>query len=203
MTTTAERVSDNHRALIAAQIHLLGMGYAANEGFVAGGRALQTLFPAFPTKDTDLFIFGEPTSAALSWLSSRGATEVIHSPQAAAVARWPEVSEVSSAYDPAMGASQNFKVTRNGEAIDIVFSSFNAPAEVLRHFDLGVCQVGYLFATGFTIIAPPALADLVAHTVTIMRPAPTENNTKRALKYAQKLGWPIVRTPAEDDEIPF
>jgi hypothetical protein len=198
MTTTAERVSDNHRALIAAQIHLLGMGYAADEGFVAGGRALQTLFPAFPTKDTDLFIFGEPTSAALSWLAARGASEVIHSTQL------PAQPELPSASDPALRASRNFNVTsRHGEVIDIIFSSFNTPDEVLRHFDLGVCQVGYLFTTGHTIITPAARADIVAHTVTLVRPAPNENHTKRALKYAQKLGWPIVRSPGEDDEAPF
>jgi hypothetical protein len=198
MMTTVERVRANRAAVIAAQVHLLGMGYAADEGFVAGGRALQTLFPAFPTKDTDLFIFGEATPAALSWLAFRGATEVFHAPQAASG------SELPSASDPALRASRNFNVTsRHGEVTDIIFSSFNTPDEVLRNFDLGVCQVGYLFTTGFTIIAPPALVDLGAHTVTIMRPTPNENHTKRALKYAQKLGWPIVRTTVEDDELWF
>jgi hypothetical protein len=171
----------------AACCALAGMGYQRCEGLVAGGAALRSLFPHFPTKDTDLFVMrAQPSPAAKRWLKKFGA-------------RWLP-NDAAAPYEMELGSPGHYLV---GE-LDIIFSPRDSYDEILHEFDLGVSQVGLNLTDNLLLLTEKAVQDITQHTVTVLRDHPTGNNMARARKYADRLGWRIVTsTPTIEEGLLF
>jgi hypothetical protein len=91
---------------------------AGRHAFIAGG-AIRDHLLGLPVKDLDIFVLG---------MSAKAAKEIF----GAEMIEYAGVAEAKHTYR-----------TVDGLVVDLVFSRFDNAHEVLDHFDLGICRVGW------------------------------------------------------------
>jgi hypothetical protein len=146
---------------------------AGRHAFIAGG-AIRDHLLGLPVKDIDIFVLG---------MSAQSAKEIF----GADIMEYAGVAEAKHQYR-----------TVDGLAVDLVFSQYDNVVDVLEHFDLGICRIGW---DGWAyIITDDFDFDRGSLKITTFYPSPS-GHRDRVLAKLRPIGFQLGADAIDFDQV--